>query len=80
MIHFCLYSGSPDHCFLYQGYLDVMLFYLLQDDVNEKISCAFCPPKVAASNPCLEYIKSVVLPWFGKFEVVQKEGDNSNNK
>ncbi|GJN31490.1 hypothetical protein PR202_gb19897 [Eleusine coracana subsp. coracana] len=51
-----------------------------EDNVNEKISFAFCPPKVAACNPCLEYIKSVILPWFGKFEVVQKEGNGSNNK
>uniref|UniRef100_I1PR01 Tyrosine--tRNA ligase n=1 Tax=Oryza glaberrima TaxID=4538 RepID=I1PR01_ORYGL len=48
------------------------------DDIEEKISCAFCPSRVVACNPCLEYIKSVVLPWFGKFEVVQKEGNGSN--
>uniref|UniRef100_A0A0A8YQU2 TIDP3108 n=1 Tax=Arundo donax TaxID=35708 RepID=A0A0A8YQU2_ARUDO len=49
-----------------------------EDDVNEKIISAFCPPKESVRNPCLEYIKSVVLPWFGKFEVVQKEGNGSN--
>ncbi|XP_052150993.1 tyrosine--tRNA ligase 1, cytoplasmic-like [Oryza glaberrima] len=49
-----------------------------EDDIEEKISCAFCPSRVVACNPCLEYIKSVVLPWFGKFEVVQKEGNGSN--
>nr|TKW18069.1 hypothetical protein SEVIR_5G408900v2 [Setaria viridis] len=50
-----------------------------EDDVNEKISSAFCPPRVAVYNPCLEYIKSVAFPWFGNLEVVQKEGNGSNN-
>lgn len=46
--------------------------------VNVKISRAFCPPKVAVCNPCLQYIKSIVLPWFGKFEVVPVEGNGSS--
>jgi len=47
-----------------------------EDDVNEKINSAFCPPRIALYNPCLEYIKSLVFPWFGKLEVVRKEGNN----
>ncbi|XP_044451100.1 tyrosine--tRNA ligase 1, cytoplasmic isoform X2 [Triticum aestivum] len=47
--------------------------------LNEKISRAVCPPKVAVCNPCLEYIKYVIFPWFGKFEVAQKEQSGVNN-
>uniref|UniRef100_A0A0E0A6P5 Uncharacterized protein n=2 Tax=Oryza glumipatula TaxID=40148 RepID=A0A0E0A6P5_9ORYZ len=43
-----------------------------------KIRSAFCPPKVAG-NPCLAYIEYVIFPWFGKFEVAQKE-ENGRNK
>uniref|UniRef100_M8B2H5 Tyrosyl-tRNA synthetase n=1 Tax=Aegilops tauschii TaxID=37682 RepID=M8B2H5_AEGTA len=46
--------------------------------LNGKISRAVCPPKVAACNPCLEYIKYVIFPWFGKFEVAQKEQSGVN--
>ncbi|KAM0922463.1 hypothetical protein ACQ4PT_006002 [Festuca glaucescens] len=35
---------------------------------------AFCPPQAVKRNPCLEYIKFIILPWFGKFEVVQRNG------
>lgn len=73
-IYFGLIFSLADHCFLQLYYC----FCLLQDDVNEKISSAFCPPRVAVYNPCLEYIKSVAFPWFGNLEVVQKEGNGSN--
>uniref|UniRef100_A0A0E0A6Q4 Uncharacterized protein n=1 Tax=Oryza glumipatula TaxID=40148 RepID=A0A0E0A6Q4_9ORYZ len=43
-----------------------------------KIRSAFCPPKVAG-NPCLAYIEYVIFPWFGKFEVAQKEENGRNN-
>ncbi|KAM3405183.1 hypothetical protein ACQJBY_007961 [Aegilops geniculata] len=46
--------------------------------LNGKISRAVCPPKVAVCNPCLEYIKYVIFPWFGKFEVAQKEQSGVN--
>ncbi|KAL6634817.1 hypothetical protein ACP70R_027488 [Stipagrostis hirtigluma subsp. patula] len=39
------------------------------DWLSYKVSRAFCPPRVVAGNPCLEYIGRVILPWFGKFEV-----------
>ncbi|KAF3334914.1 tyrosine--tRNA ligase [Carex littledalei] len=42
-------------------------------EVNLKIKKAYCPPKIAEGNPCLEYIKYIVLPWFGKFEVTRPE-------
>ncbi|XP_047092244.1 tyrosine--tRNA ligase 1, cytoplasmic-like isoform X2 [Lolium rigidum] len=41
--------------------------------LSYKLSRAFCPAKVAEGNPCLEYIKYIVFPWFGYFEVLRKE-------
>ncbi|XP_045085970.1 tyrosine--tRNA ligase 1, cytoplasmic isoform X2 [Aegilops tauschii subsp. strangulata] len=44
-----------------------------EDDVNLKVMVrAFCPPQAVKHNPCLEYIKYLILPWFGEFEVVQE--------
>jgi len=43
-----------------------------------KIKQAFCPPKIVEGNPCLEYIKYIVFPWFGKFEVIRKESNGGN--
>ncbi|XP_047052754.1 tyrosine--tRNA ligase 1, cytoplasmic-like [Lolium rigidum] len=55
---------------------------LFMDDAvassNHKIEMAFCPPKVTDCNQFLEYIKYVIFPWFGKFEVVEKKGNGSN--
>jgi tyrosyl-tRNA synthetase len=50
----------------------------LQAQVNVKIKQAFCPPKIVEGNPCLEYIKYIVFPWFGKFEVIRKESNGGN--
>ncbi|WVZ95077.1 hypothetical protein U9M48_040882 [Paspalum notatum var. saurae] len=53
----------------------------MEDDeaqVNAKIKQAFCPPKIVEGNPCLEYIKYIVFPWFDKFEVVRKESNGGN--
>ncbi|KAJ4768661.1 Tyrosine--tRNA ligase [Rhynchospora pubera] len=47
-------------------------------DVNLKIKKAFCPPQVVDGNPCLEYIKYIVLPWFGTFEVTRPEQNGGN--
>ncbi|KAL6534397.1 hypothetical protein OROHE_013322 [Orobanche hederae] len=41
-------------------------------DVSLKIKKAFCPPKVVEKNPCIEYIKHIVFPWFNEFTVVRK--------
>ncbi|BAH94245.1 Os08g0320000, partial [Oryza sativa Japonica Group] len=51
---------------------------LLQAQVNLKIKQAFCPPNVVDGNPCLEYIKYIVFPWFEMFEVVRKEANGGN--
>lgn len=50
-----------------------------EPDVNTKIKKAFCPPLVVEGNPCIEYIKCIVLPWFGKFDVTRKP-DNGGDK
>ncbi|XP_047052011.1 tyrosine--tRNA ligase 1, cytoplasmic-like [Lolium rigidum] len=50
-----------------------------EEGIISKISDAFCPPESAEGNPCLDYIKYIVLPWFGKFEVVLN-GDNGGSK
>ncbi|KAJ3693427.1 hypothetical protein LUZ60_008907 [Juncus effusus] len=47
-------------------------------EVNVKIKKAYCPPKIVAGNPCLEYIKYIVLPWFGSFEVTRQEQNGGN--
>jgi tyrosyl-tRNA synthetase len=40
-------------------------------DVNAKIKKAYCPPQVVEGNPCIEYIRFIVLPWFGQFKVLR---------
>lgn len=47
-------------------------------EVNLKIKKAFCPPKIVEGNPCLEYIKYISFPWFGKFEVLRNEKNGGN--
>ncbi|RZC30493.1 Tyrosine--tRNA ligase 1, cytoplasmic isoform B [Glycine soja] len=48
-------------------------------EVNVKIKKAYCPPKTVEGNPCLEYIKYLVLPWFNEF-TVERSADNGGNK
>ncbi|OVA15217.1 Aminoacyl-tRNA synthetase [Macleaya cordata] len=48
-------------------------------EVNVKIKKAYCPPKIVEGNPCLEYIKYIIFPWFGEFEVERRE-ENGGNK
>ncbi|GJN25751.1 hypothetical protein PR202_gb13620 [Eleusine coracana subsp. coracana] len=58
----------------------------MEDDevkVNQKIKKTFCPPKITEGNPCLEYIKKIVLPWLGRFDVFRKQangGDKTYNE
>ncbi|GJX21218.1 hydroxyphenylpyruvate reductase-like protein [Tanacetum coccineum] len=33
-------------------------------EVNIKITKAYCPPNVVEGDPCLEYIRHIVFPWF----------------
>eukprot|EP00899_Mesostigma_viride_P012103 jgi/Mesvir1/20894/Mv07968-RA.1 len=48
-------------------------------EVKTKIKKAFCPPKVTQGNPCIEYVKYVVLPACGTFEV-ERSDQNGGNK
>ncbi|KAG6758694.1 hypothetical protein POTOM_039053 [Populus tomentosa] len=41
-------------------------------EVKTKIKKAYCPPQIVEGNPCLEYIKYIVFPWFNKFNVERK--------
>ncbi|CAI9088943.1 OLC1v1023404C1 [Oldenlandia corymbosa var. corymbosa] len=47
-------------------------------DVNVKIKKAYCPPQIVADNPCLEYIKYIVLPWFNEFKV-ERSAENGGS-
>ncbi|XBH60946.1 hypothetical protein VPH35_115466 [Triticum aestivum] len=58
---------------------DPMFGIFMEDeerDVLVKIRNAHCPAKVAEGNPCLEYIKYIVIPRFGCFEVPEKEEES----
>ncbi|OIW12729.1 hypothetical protein TanjilG_24662 [Lupinus angustifolius] len=48
-------------------------------EVNLKIKKAFCPPKVVEKNPCLEYVKYLILPWFNEFKV-ERSAANGGDK
>nr|VDC97868.1 unnamed protein product [Brassica oleracea] len=48
-----------------------------EDAVNKKISEAHCPERTVAGNPCLEYVKYLVLPRFNEF-VVENEKNGGN--
>lgn len=47
--------------------------------MNLKIKKAFCPPKIVEGNPCLEYIKYLVFPWFNEF-IVERSANNGGDK
>ncbi|KAJ6900954.1 hypothetical protein NC652_026905 [Populus alba x Populus x berolinensis] len=48
-------------------------------EVKTKIKKAYCPPQIVEGNPCLEYIKHIVLPWFNKFKV-ERNPENGGEK
>lgn len=48
-------------------------------EVNVKIKKAYCPPKVVTGNPCLEYVKYIVFPWFHEF-LVERSPENGGEK
>ncbi|KAG1669515.1 hypothetical protein FOA52_015682 [Chlamydomonas sp. UWO 241] len=50
-----------------------------EQEVNTKIKKAYCPPTVVESNPCVEYIKYIIFPWFNKFSVSRPD-DKGGNK
>ena len=48
-------------------------------EVNVKIRKAYCPPQIVEGNPCLEYIKYIIFPWFKEFRV-ERKADNGGDK
>ncbi|XP_028783792.1 tyrosine--tRNA ligase 2, cytoplasmic-like [Neltuma alba] len=48
-------------------------------EVNLKIKKAYCPPKIVEGNPCLEYIKNLIIPSFNEF-LVERSAKNGGNK
>ncbi|XP_037493882.1 tyrosine--tRNA ligase 1, cytoplasmic isoform X3 [Jatropha curcas] len=48
-------------------------------EVNVKIKKAYCPPKIVEGNPCLEYIKFIIIPWFNAFKV-ERSVENGGEK
>ncbi|XP_042503879.1 tyrosine--tRNA ligase 1, cytoplasmic [Macadamia integrifolia] len=48
-------------------------------EVNLKIKKAYCPPMVVEGNPCLEYIKYIILPWFNEFQI-ERDAANGGSK
>ncbi|XP_037467338.1 tyrosine--tRNA ligase 2, cytoplasmic-like [Triticum dicoccoides] len=45
-------------------------------EVGRAMRKAFCPPGTVEGNPCLEYIRQIIFPLFGKFEVVREDGSD----
>jgi len=53
-----------------------------KEDVDRKIKKAFCPIKDVDNNPIFDYIKYLIFPKFGKFELKRAEkygGDKTYN-
>lgn len=48
-------------------------------EVKRKINKAYCPPEIVEGNPCLEYVKFIVFPWFHEFKIV-RSADNGGDK
>nr|XP_017247128.1 PREDICTED: tyrosine--tRNA ligase 2, cytoplasmic [Daucus carota subsp. sativus] len=48
-----------------------------EESVNMKIQKAHCPPNVVSGNPCLEYIKYIIFPWFSEFSVSRSQNDDT---
>ncbi|KAE8077123.1 hypothetical protein FH972_015720 [Carpinus fangiana] len=61
---------------------DPLSSIFMEDDeaeVNLKIKKAYCPPKIVEGNPCLEYVKYLILPWFKEF-IVERNAENGGHK
>jgi tyrosyl-tRNA synthetase len=39
------------------------------EDVRRKIKKAYCPPEVVEKNPILDYVKNIVIAYFGSITV-----------
>ncbi|KAK1860662.1 hypothetical protein I4F81_003250 [Pyropia yezoensis] len=47
-------------------------------DVNSKIKKAFCPEKEVKGNPCLAYVRHLVIPAAGSLTILRKEANGGN--
>ncbi|WCJ39478.1 Tyrosine--tRNA ligase 2 cytoplasmic [Euphorbia peplus] len=47
-------------------------------EVNRKIKKAYCPPNVIEGNPCLDYVKFIIFPWFNEFKVERRQKDGGD--
>ena len=47
-------------------------------EVNSKIKKAFCAPQVVEGNPCLAYVKLIIIPYFGHFQLNRSEANGGN--
>ncbi len=36
------------------------------------------PLQVVEGNPCIEYVKYIIMPWFGKFDVKRAEANGGD--
>lgn len=35
------------------------------EDLNRKVKKAYCPPQIVEKNPIIDYVKTIILPFFG---------------
>lgn len=49
-----------------------------EEDVNKKIKQGYCPEKDIDNNPIFDYIKYILFPKFGKFELFREEKNGGN--
>ena len=49
-----------------------------EEDVNRKIKQGYCPEKDIDNNPIFDYIKYILFPKFGKFELFREEKNGGN--
>ncbi|XP_002454296.2 tyrosine--tRNA ligase 1, cytoplasmic isoform X2 [Sorghum bicolor] len=63
---------------LFYPCLQIAVILVQKTALSYKMKRVFCPPNLTLGNPCLDYIKHVIFPWFGKLEVVHTEGKDGN--
>ncbi|GAB4817355.1 hypothetical protein N2152v2_004401 [Parachlorella kessleri] len=49
-----------------------------EQEVKTKIKKAYCPPQEIEGNPCLSYIKHIVLPWCNAFDVERPDANGGS--
>lgn len=45
-----------------------------ETDLRRKIKKAFCPEKVVAGNPIIDYVKHIIFGYFGKISISFRDG------